>query len=174
MELNMKLRTFGGMLMLGAASMAHAEPYMGLQVGSLDYDLPNFDKATSVEVLGGYKLNENFGVELNYVDFGDSEDGMPPVWTLSGDTFGVAARFIAPLSDQFELYGRLGMHTWSLDLKEEGYGTLAKDDGTDTFYGVGVNFNLSPSISLGAGYTVFNMDQEDATIIGGVLQVSFP
>lgn len=170
----MKSRIIGGMLLLGASAVAHAEPYMGLQVGSLDYDLPNFDNATSIEVLGGYRINENLGFEVNYVDFGESEDGIPPVWTLSGDTLGVAARFIAPLSDQVELYGRLGLHSWSVDLKEEGFGTLAKDDGTDTFYGVGVNFNLSPTIALGAGYTVFNMDEEDATILGAMLQVNFP
>lgn len=170
----MKARIISGALLLVSASVSQAEPYMGLQVGSLDYDLPNFDNPTSIEVLAGYRLSENLGFELNYVDFGDSEDGIPPVWTLSGDTVGVAARFIAPLSGQLELYGRLGMHAWSMELKEDGYGTLAKDDGTDSFYGVGLNFNLSDSIALGAGYTVFNMKDEDATIIGGVLQVSFP
>lgn len=169
----MKIEIISGLTLLACASFAQAEPYVGFQVGTLDYDLPNFDDPTSIEVYVGSRLNENLAVELNYVDFGESEDGIPPVWTLSGSTFGVGAKFFVPVADGIDLYGRLGVHTWEVELKEAGFGQLAKDDGTDIFYGMGMNFDLSENISLGANYAIFQMDEEDASILSAVMQVNF-
>ncbi len=162
--------TAGLMLISGAAA---AQPYMGVQIGTLDYDLPHFDNPTTLELYVGNRFNENFALEFNYIDLGESEDGIPPVWTLSGESFGGALKLFAPLSDQVELTGRIGVHSWNLELTEEGFGTLAEDDGTDLFYGFGVNLGLSRNLGLGAHYTIYDFDEDDASVMSFNLQFRF-
>lgn len=169
----MKLRVFIGLFLLCGFSLLHAQPYAGIKVGSLDYDLPNFKDATTVEVYFGQRINRNLAVEFNFVDFGESEDGIPPVWTLSGNSVGLGLRVFAPVSDQVDLTARLGFHSWEVELSEEGYGLLAKDDGTDLFYGFGINVDLTPNLGLGAHFTQYDLDEEDASEISFQLQLNF-
>ena len=159
----MKGRLSLGLMLLLAASLAQAGPYMGFKFGTLDYDLPYFDDATTFEIMLGNRFNENFAIEASYIDLGESEDGIPPVWTISGSSLGLGMRVFAPVTDQVELTGRIGIHSWELQLDEDGYGTLFEDDGTDLFYGFGVNFGLTPNLGLGAHYTIYDLDEEDVT-----------
>jgi len=169
----MKGRLVLGLLLMAVTLQAQAGPYAGFKVGKLDYDLPDFEDPTTFEFFLGNRFNENFAVELNYIDLGESEDGIPPVWTLSGDSVGVGLRLFLPLSEQVELTGRLGIHSWQLELHEAGTGTIADDDGTDLFYGVGVNVGLTPNVGMGAHYTVYDLDEEDASVLSFDLQFRF-
>ncbi len=162
-----------GSVLLAGASLAQAGPYVGFKVGVLDYDLPYFEDPTTVEIYLGNRFNENIAVEFNYIDLGESEDGIPPVWTLSGDSVGVGLRLFAPLSKQVELSGRVGVHSWNLELSEAGFGTIFEDDGTDLFYGVGVNLGLASNLGLGAHYTVYDFDEDDASVLSFNLQFRF-
>ncbi len=161
----MKFNWVIALVLLAGASLAQAGPYAGFKVGVLDYDLPYFEDPTTFEIYLGNRFNENFAIEFNYIDLGESEDGIPPVWTLSGDSLGIGLRLFAPLSQQLELTGRVGIHSWNLELSEEGFGTFAEDDGTDLFYGVGVNLDVTPNVGLGAHYTVYDFDEEDASVL---------
>jgi OmpA-OmpF porin, OOP family len=169
----MKGRLVLGLLLMAVTLQAQAGPYAGFKVGKLDYDLPYFEDPTTFEVFLGNRFNENFAVELNYIDLGESEDGIPPVWTLSGDSVGIGLRLFLPLSETVEFTGRLGIHSWQLELHEAGTGTIADDDGTDLFYGVGVNVGLTPNIGMGAHYTVYDLDEEDASVLSFDLQFRF-
>ncbi len=162
----MKFKIGSALLALAFSSTLSAQPYLGVGVGQGDYDVPTFDESTSFEIFGGYKFNKNFAIEGKYVDFGDSDDGIPPVWTLSGSSIGVYAKGILPVSEQFDLYGIAGFQSWEVDLDEDGFGNLVGDDGTDLGYGIGADLMIGEAFSVGVAYTIFDADEEEVTTLG--------
>ena len=101
------------------------------------------DKDTAWRLLGGFQLGRIFGVELGYHDLGEvSAPGIgleSTVWELVG-----IARL--PLANAFSLYGKAGAYR----AKVEGTGGLSGLDETnnDLTFGVGVQFDISPSLGL--------------------------
>jgi hypothetical protein len=171
----MKARVFSAItiLLLGFGSVASANPYGGVSVGKVDYDLPYFDKATGFEFYMGTKISPNAAIEVSYVDFGESDDGIPPVWTISGNSLGGSMKLMAPLSRGLDIYARLGIHMWDLELEEDGFGVIAEDDGTDLMYGFGALLKLASNIGAGFKYTIYDLDEEDASMLALDFQVQF-
>lgn len=142
------------------AGIATAGPYIGANVGQADYDTQGFDDPTSFTLLAGYNINENFGVEMTYTDFGEADDGIAPVWTLDGDGFGIAAVGKYPLADNFEIFAKLGFIDWEVSLDEAGYGELAKVDGTDVTIAFGAAYSITTNLDLVAQYQTFEADSD--------------
>ena len=68
----------------------------------------NDDDATSgmVEIGVGQRINDNFAVEGSYLRHGDAT-GLNGAGSLDYDTFRVAALGIIPVTQQFEVYGKV-------------------------------------------------------------------
>lgn len=144
------------------ASLSHAEVYIGAAVGMgmVDTDISDFDDSTTFSVSGGYRFNENFALELGYVDLGDAEDDVDPVWTLEADGFTAAAVVIVPVTSGLEIFGKLGAFMWDATLSEAGFGEFANDDGTDVTIGVGVSYQVMQNFGLVAEYQYFTFDED--------------
>ena len=158
---------------ISLSSASFASPYFGVGLGKVDYDLGSFDNPTGFQLFIGNRLNENIAIEAGYVNFGDSEDGIPPVWTLSADSLRFGGKFIAPLTGGVEIFVQGGLHFWDAEITEEGFGTIAKDDGSDLYYGFGGKFGLSRNLGLGLEYTLYNLDEEEASYLGANLEFGF-
>lgn len=153
--------------MLGFCTSAMAGPlYFGGGLGSVDYDVPGFDTSTGIELIVGGELNPNLSFEASYIDYGEADDGIPPVWRLSATGFTVGALFKAPVNANVDLLLKLGLNSWDAELREDGFGVIGQDDGTDVFYGFGATMWMNNNVSLGARYNIYSniIDGDDISM----------
>lgn len=152
------------MLLLSATANADGG-YVGLSLGQTDVDLSGFDDANSKAISGGYRFNKNFAIEAAYIDLGESEDDIDPIWTLETDGFNFSAVGIIPVSDKVDIFGKVGVFTWEVTLDEAGYGELASEDGTDISFGIGASVNLTEQFGIVVEYQKFDLDDDDVSNI---------
>lgn len=131
-------------LALVASSTFAAAPtafYGGLDVGSTDIDNLDGNK-TSVGAFVGYGFNQFFAVELGYRQLGKWDFG--PVDLKAKQTH-LSLVGSYPLNAQFDVYGRIGYNNLR---GEASYGGYKYGDDTDGgLYGVGLNYNFTPTLS---------------------------
>lgn len=176
-----------------SASAADTGWYAGVDLGQSKYDvmsttvteisqglaeegLPNTstesDTATAYGVDVGYQFFKYFAVEGGYVDFGSSTGDINITLTPPGNAhvslhakgetlYGVG---ILPVSDQFSLFGKLGVLHYSQDangsVSVAGVGSMsipkASDNGNTTGIGVGANWAINDQFGLRLGFTRFH------------------
>jgi len=134
--------------------------YIGVGFGKVDIDTETFDDPTGFELIGGYKFNDNLAIEVSYVDFGEASDNEPPEWKITANSLAVGVVGIAPITEQFEVFGKIGFHSWDIEFKESGFGILAEDDGSDIFYSLGANYKVNNQFSLGVSYSNYTLEPE--------------
>ena len=142
-------------------SNAMASWYLGGGLGRTDYDadsISRFDDPVGIELILGNDINSNFSFEVSYIDFGEANDGLFPNWRLNADGLTLAALIKAPVNKDFNIFFKVGLNDWDITLKQDGLGVIAKDAGTDIFYGVGAAVNVNDKVSLGARYNVYDFD----------------
>jgi len=159
----MKLTSLTGIILLGASSIAFANPYAGGSVGETDYDTDGIKNPTGYELYVGTTFTENFAAEIGYNDFGTGKDKYGIGAEVSGDSVGLAAKVMIPVGDMLNLYARAGMHAWSFDAKIPFYGKDSQD-GSDPFYGIGATVKLNEMFGLGLRFTKFEVDDGDFTV----------
>jgi opacity protein-like surface antigen len=116
--------------------------YAGADVGSTKIDGIS-DSKTSFGAFLGYGFNPNVAVELGYRQAGKFDDGGVDV-TIKETQLSVVGSF--PLSQQFEIYGRLG-HNFAQSEVEFGNGKYSHGmDGA--LYGIGVSASVAPNLSV--------------------------
>lgn len=158
-----------------AASQAAAQGfYLGGSVGKSDFDddnaIPDLITSGSVDgsdtgykIFGGYQFNQNFGVELAWVDLGKASYSGTffgfPVTGGSVETSGlnVSAVGILPLGSGFALFGKAGLFAWESKARDVTGGVpfSAKDDGTDLSLGVGVSYDVAKNFGIRAEWERF-------------------
>ena len=112
---------------------------------------------TNWKIFGGWRSNnrEWFGIEAQYVEFGDFDFG--PGMTIKSTSFDVFALAAFDLW-RFELFGKAGVAAW--DTEVSGF-PFSDDDGTDFAYGVGAAFRLGDRIHIRGEWEVFEVDDAD-------------
>jgi len=159
-----KLQLIGCLLVLFFfASTSSAAGYVGASIGKTDYDVPTFDDPIGFEIMGGADLSQNVAFEVSYINFGESSDNIPPEWKLTATSLAFGALLKAPLSPTASAFIKVGMHMWDIELKQEGFGLLGDDDGTDMFFGFGAAFNIDPRLAVGVRYMSYDFDGDDIT-----------
>ncbi|MFL6567018.1 MAG: outer membrane beta-barrel protein, partial [Burkholderiales bacterium] len=124
---------------------------------------------TEWKIFGGYRIMRHLVVEVFYADHGEIKLSSGPITsTAQSSTFGVAALGILPLG-QFELFGKLGVGSTSVDATATGGGFSgsASDSGSDVVYGVGAVFNFSRNLGVRAEYERYS-DSEINVLSFGV------
>jgi OmpA-OmpF porin, OOP family len=144
-----------------------------------DIPFQNLESSTDAEDIGyqltfGYRFQRFFAAELGLVqygemvssangelDFGDGNGFTPAKVTYGINVGGVlfSALGIFPITDKFEVYGRLGYllanSKREFTSKVEGQATLsgsAKGDSQDPVYGVGIGWNINVMYTIRAEY----------------------
>lgn len=142
------------------------------------------DSDTSFSLFGGYRISEYFAVEAGYVDFGTAEYrssgvvdpiGLPPAPATYGIDFEVAGFTAAavgavPVSQSFDLHGRLGVLFADAEISQRASvsSSVASDrfsaDSQDLFYGVGAAFHLGQNWSFSLDWQQFkDVGDDDET-----------
>jgi OmpA-OmpF porin, OOP family len=128
------------------------------------------DEDTAFSVFGGYQFNRYFGVEAGYADFGKIEpDVAGPA--LEGDSAYLTAVGTLPVSENFAVYAKAGVHRWNVDTSLPGLTGNNDDSGTDPTYGVGAQYRFTDRVALRGEYSRFEVEDADADL--AQLQVRF-
>jgi hypothetical protein len=148
----------------------------------------------SFNFVAGWMFNQNWGLEIGYIDFGQATDdlGLPEAcstfgcssrqWTSEVKRDGFQAFLIGslPLSESVDLFGKAGVINWDADY--EGYERSelyasgfplppqnarisASDDGTDMAAGIGINLRTDSPFSLRADLSYYDFDKTDSVYV---------
>lgn len=139
---------------LASTSAAYAGGYVGGAIGYTDFP-SDFDNSVSFAANGGYRVNDNFAIEAAYLYLGEGEDDIAPVWKAEVTGFNFSAVGIIPVNAQVDLFGKIGMFMWDVEVSEEGFGKLGSDDGTDLSLGFGAAFHVTQEFSVVAEFQRF-------------------
>ena len=159
-------------ILLSSAAFAEGG-YIGVSVGQTDLDVSGFDDGDSLAFAAGYRINENFALEASYLDLGDSEDDIDPVWTVESDGFNFAVVGIIPVGEMVEIFGKAGVLMWDLSVSEAGYGEFYSEDGNDISLGFGATVNFTKQFAMVFEYQSFEIDDEDVSNISLGARLNF-
>ena len=174
--------------LLGLQSVKSEEMYIGIDYlnNEIDTGITNIDstldeKDSGYSIYAGLPMSDTMDIEVSYNDFGEaslsgldgqtfSYKGTTYEWLvdasikLKASSVGVAAKQKLELSEGVMLYGKLGIHQWDSKLNIASTDTTfnADTDGTDVFYGAGLEVSLA-SLKGRIGYSLYDMDGEDVT-----------
>jgi OOP family OmpA-OmpF porin len=142
----------------------------GLYNASLD------DSDTTYTVRGGYKFTPNFAVELGYYDLGHYNFSGTPTATsttqISGSakakSWGLSVVGIAPVSDSFDVYARIGIEQSELKANANSASLTANesDKQTGATYGVGMHWYFNKQWGLFAEWMKNDKINVDSYLIG--------
>lgn len=110
--------------------------YVGGHVGRADFDRAS-DEDTSIRLLGGYQVNKSIAAEFGYIDFGKVAGG-----SVSGKAWDLVGVGSIPVADRLSVYGKLGF-AWS---EIKGFGQ--NENGVELTYGVGLQYDFSPTVGF--------------------------
>lgn len=163
---------FCGVIAVGQASAQGF--YIGGSAGKSDFDdnnaIPDLISSGSVDgsdtglkIFGGYQFNQNFGVELAWVELGEAGYSGTffgaPVTGGTVETWGlnVSAVGTLPLGSGFALFGKVGLFAWEAEASDVtgGLPFSGQDDGTDISLGIGVSYDFTRNSSVRAEWERF-------------------
>lgn len=165
--------------MLSTFALAAPPIYIGGSIGQSYVEENNVlagedfeDEDFGFKVFGGYRFHKNFAVELDYLDFGETDDNILGIDTEL-DIYAVALYGVGilPLSEQFELFVKLGAASWDAEADASFMGISVSDDedGTDLAYGLGASFAFTDQFAVRVEYEEIDVDDDISTL--GLLTV---
>ena len=172
--------------LLGLQSVKSEEAYIGIDYlnNEIDTGITNIsstldEKDSGYSIYAGLPMSDTMDIEVSYNDFGEASlSGVSGnQFSLDGTTYefnatatlavkassiGVAAKQKVELSEGVMLYGKVGIHQWDSELSIASTTATANadEDGTDVFYGAGLELSIS-NLKGRIGYSLYDLDGED-------------
>ena len=148
-------------LILVAASSAHAQAYVGGNIGwaklSVDCSgVPNCDRTdTGYKAYGGYRFGEGFAVEGVYFDWGKATGQDSTLSAeVKGSGWGLGVAYFLPFATDFSAVGRLGAVRNQGKLRvNDSYLGMSESNTTNSWQvygGIGVAYNVMPNLAITA------------------------
>lgn len=110
------------------------------------------DSDTAWRILGGYRINPNFSVELGYQDLGQVRaTGFGVNGNVTANVWELVGVGTVPLRNRFSVYGKLGGYRGETELRSNA-GFSGSETNTDLTFGVGGRYDFSPQIAFRAEY----------------------
>ncbi|MCG7588175.1 outer membrane beta-barrel protein [Photobacterium sp. OFAV2-7] len=130
------------------------------------------DSDTGFKVFGGYRANEHFAVELFYANLGEVSVNLGAASSLFGtneltieqDTLGASLIGILPVTDNFELFGKVGFHAWDATINLTSDVKVEAADGTDPMFGAGIAYKYN-RVSIQAEFERYQLDETDIDLM---------
>lgn len=166
----MKKIVFAMIAALAAPLAAHAEnAYIGANVGRAEQKaniegLSFKDNTTAYKLYGGYKFDQNFGVEAGFADLREAEKaGNGARIAAKPQALYVAATGSLPLNEQFSVFAKLGVARSHVKVSASaaGFSDSASDNRTSAYVSVGAAYALNAKVSLVAEYENFDKVAKD-------------
>jgi len=133
--------------------------YIGANLGNAAISGANFGgltktSDTSMSFLGGYQVNKNLAVEVQYIDFGKIYAQASHPITTTGTSLSVIG--ILPVGESFAVLGKFGMASTKLKVSCD---TCTPPNYRSTrsaaVFGLGGQYNLNQSIGIRVGYEAY-------------------
>jgi OOP family OmpA-OmpF porin len=115
------------------------------------------EEDNSWKVVAGYRFNDNFAIEGNYVDFGEAQAPAPPLgepFNAEAKAFSLFAVGLIP-AGPFDFYGKVGAAR--IDGEGRFASVLFEDQATEFAYGAGVRWRLG-GFGINAEYEKYDTD----------------
>ncbi len=156
--------------MLSTSVLAAPHFYIGGSIGQSYVEENNVlagedfeDEDFGFKAFAGYRFHKNFAAELDYLDYGETDDNILGIDTEI-DLYAVAlyAVGILPLSEQFELFVKLGAAYWDGEADASIMGITVSDDenGTDLAYGLGASYAFTDNFAVRVEYEEIDVDDD--------------
>jgi hypothetical protein len=167
---------FAAVAALGALSLAAIAPqaaaadngfYIGAGITQSKFDVDEFGSDSlddnSFKLIVGFRPLNWLAIEANYIDLGGESFNDIDFGNTSIDSTAitVSALGIAEIGI-IDLYARVGMANWNIDIKTVEAGKFS-DDGWEPTYGVGIGAHFG-SFGLRAEYETFSPSDLDTDI----------
>lgn len=132
---------------------------------------------------GGYDFGNNWSFEASYLDLGTiaemslntgdtfTSDGVIFIalvdgvkFELDGSAITASAKYSAPVSNKLDLYGKVGIASYTLDMNLSAPAMTPVSDstsGTDITVGVGGSFAVTDKVSAHLDYDTYNFESGD-------------
>ena len=162
-------------LLACAVTPARAEIYFGGSLGQATLEVDRVDADdTGYKVFGGFRFFKFFGIEGDFVDYGNldgSSSGVNLDSTVKSlDAFAVG---VIPIK-RFEIFGKAGVSAWDSDSKRTGSITETDNaSGFDFSYGVGGAFLVTEHFAIRAEWEAFQLDHDDLSMTSVGLELRF-
>lgn len=124
--------------------------YFGAQLANANYKEAD-DSSAAFGLFGGYHLNEVLAVEAAYNDFGKAEKGSAKA-EASAFSLGMVGKL--PIKTDLTLFGKVGLSNWNIDFSP----ASSSDSGTDVFFGIGADYDISGSSAVRFGVDRYAMN----------------
>jgi len=134
---------------------AQGKGYGGLSVGQYTENDITGESTTGFRFFGGYHVNKNIAFEAGYITA--AFEGT----TATGLT--LAAVGVAPVNEQFSVFGTVGLFSWSLSNLDL--------SGTDPFVGVGALFNVAKDVAVRVEFDSYTLSSDFADTSATALTV---
>lgn len=147
------------MLAVGALSAHAGDFYAGASVGATKWRLDSsinsaFDTSdVGGKLFAGYEFMPNFALEGGYVNLGKaSASGNGASAEIKGDGWFVDAVGIAPINQDFSLFGKIGVVDTKIKASGSAPGLAVTDSKTSTQvkFGFGGSYNIAKNIAVRA------------------------
>ena len=152
-------------------STARAEFIFGAGTGTNTVNLDeSFDESDlGWKAFAGFRFVRFFGLELQYIDFGNPENDDISVELNELALFAVG---VIPIGEWFEIYGKGGYGQWRVEVENNATSDFFEDDDYDIAYGGGLAFIINQTVGIRLEYERFEVEDAD-TIAMASLCVDF-
>jgi len=183
------------LIFISSVSFAEDRFYIGFELSNNEVDTGVSavsgatldDEDTGYAIVGRFMLADNIDLEFGYRDFGEASlkgdsgdtftlDGTDYVFTASAtikaeaDSFFLGIKPSYNLTDNVQVFGRLGFHNWdsTVNVSTATSSADVNDDGTDPYYGVGLSAKFNNGYVVEASYNTYETD-DDITSLSGFI-----
>lgn len=138
----------------GTAELVLGSAKQDLDVGALSVDGNDLSFTARLS----FNLNENVALEGGYWYAGEADDAIGGVKLASDvDALMIGGKAILPINEKVSFIGRAGFAAWDQELSTSG-GQFADGDGTDPYFGLGLELSITDDFIIGAEYTYLEFD----------------
>lgn len=134
------------------------------------------DRAPTMKMLGGYRLNDNLAIEATYQRFLEATDSVEGTRVeIDGDSWELGTRLSYPFNDRLSAFGRLGwsFYDFSADIADEDLRLKATESGNGLTWGLGGRVRLTRQLALNGEYARILVDDADTDIVSADLTYRF-
>ena len=161
--------------MMSSAAFADTNFYIGAGVGQAEVDFQEIagtsvqdDSDTSWKIYGGYNFNQHFAVELAYTDLGESDVTILGQDTdIDADVLSIALVGKYPVSEQIDVFGKLGYADIDADADVAGVGSTSVSE-SDVLYGLGVDYAVTEQVDIRLEWERMDFEDEVDNVTLGV------
>lgn len=146
-----------GLSVSGDAAAATSGAYVGAGAARVDInDGPIDENDVGFALYGGYRFNDYFGIEGQWLDGAEID---APGGSLDIRSYGAYALGYIPVNDQFDLFAKAGWQRWDTDRRSP---FIGEDSGTDLSYGLGAQYRFGENIGVRGEWQRLEIEDSEA------------